>query len=291
MTDTTDGPKANPSPHSNGMRFTTLGKLGPRMPIGIEVNGEYHKDFEWRPWRMKEERQLAEYRENNPGQTIGAMLAHMIGVMAVKLGPHRWGESITEAEKQLTITQMYLADVLYLYVYLRKAAMGSAVPAMLQCPNCQLKNKRDLDLDGLDVRVLDDPDSLVQAVELSEGIKIFGELRKRVQIRPPRWQIMMNPELMRKNNDALRTIELFKECVCGAEGIAPNQPIVLDENDIDELTKLDISKLENAIENVPGPQMIVQFDCSRCQMEVTQMVDYRYESFFTTSLPQLPGGS
>jgi hypothetical protein len=176
---------------------------------------------------------------------------------------------------------LYLGDVLYLYAFIRKMALGKLVPTVLVCPNCSMKNKRDLDLDGLDVRVMNDPKHLIQPVELQDGVKIFGELRKQLRVRPPRWQVMSNPDVAASNNDAEKTVALIRECVCGAEGVKDGQPVVISDVDLDEMSKMDILLLERAIEATPGPQLIVELKCTACRVQTTMMLDYRYENFFT----------
>jgi hypothetical protein len=296
MTDTTDnarpGEETDSQTKGNGIDSTTLGERGSVLPIGIETaSNEFLRDFEFRRWRMKEEKLLGQYKEDNPGQTIGEFISHLLGVMLTKLGPHQWNDSVTTAEKQLVISQLYLGDVLYLYSCLRKSALGKDLDAVLQCPNCTLRNERVMDVDDLDVLVLADPEKLIKTVVLEDGLRIFGEVRKTIHVRPPRWQVMSNPEIVQKENEALRTVALFKDCVCGAEGIPEGQPVALLDEDIDEMSKSDIVTLEEAIEDTPGPRMAIEFDCTRCKVKTLQMIDYRYESFFTKSSPSLPGKS
>lgn len=266
-------------------RLTTLGELGPLMPMGVVSGAAFVKDFAYRKWRMAEEKLLGQYREDNPGENMGHFIAHMLGVMMTKVGPHAWGATSSDAEKQLAATQYWMGDVLYMYAYLRKASLGHVIKdAELECPHCRMKNLRALDLDDLDVRVVDDPAQLYQPVELEDGLVIFGELRKQLVIRPPRWQVMLNPELHEAANDAEKAVVLIKDCVCGAEGIPDGRPIAISDADLDELTKLDLERLTSAIEDTPGPQMIIELEkCTKCKRPSKQMIDYRYETFFTIS--------
>jgi hypothetical protein len=295
MTDTTDvkpDEESTTQAEESGIKIVTLGERGPLLPIGIDSgSGEMLHDFEFRRWRMKEEKVLGKFRQDNPGQSIGDFISHLLGVMLTKLGPYSWNETTTDAEKLLAISQLYLGDVLFLYASLRKSALGKDIRAVLQCPNCTLRNERVMNIDDLDVRVLADPNKLIKSVELEDGIRIFGEVRKVVQVRPPRWIVMSNQEIVQQGNEALKTIALFKDCICGAEGINPDQPIAILDDDIDEMTKTDIVTLEEAIEDTAGPQMAIEFECSRCKASTLQMIDYRYESFFTKSSPSLPGKS
>jgi hypothetical protein len=280
-TEPTDKAEDNGAPY----RTTTLGELGARMPIGIEVGGKLEKAFGHRKWRFKEEKLLGEIKEENKGMTIGEFVTHVFGLMMTDVGPHNFNGKMSDIEKRLTVTQCYLGDVLYMYAWLRKGCMGKDVDSVLRCSLCSHENQRRLDLDDLDVRVLEDPAKIIQRVELEDGLAIFGELRTAVDVRPPRWHVMENPDMIGTENDAKRTEVLFKECICGAEGIDPGTPIAIADDDLDEMTKVDIERVTAAIEDTPGPQMVIELQCTRCRQTSAQVIDYRYDAFFSMSSP------
>lgn len=289
MTDTTDtqGADSAQSHLSNGngkYQLTTLGKLGSQLPIGIDVNGNFSKEIESKPWRFKEEKALGAYREENKGVNLGGFVTHMMGMMMARIGPHIFTEATTEPERTMIVNQLYMADVLYMYAYLRKVCLGRDVDSSLSCPVCELKNDRVLDLDGLDVTTIDDPAALIQEVELFDGVKIFGEFRKHLQIRPPTWMVMQNQGMF-SENIALRTELLINECIIGAEGIDAGNPIVIVEPDMDEMTKRDIELLSATITDTPGPRMAIELRCSRCKRKTLQLIDWQYDSFFSSASP------
>lgn len=294
MTDMTDtqGPVQSNSNKDKYIK-TKLGELGSRLPIGVEVNKKLIKDIASRPWRFKEEKELGAYRDENKGLTLGAFISHMMSMMMTKIGPHNFSEPITKAtapERSLIVNQLYLGDVLYMYGYLRKVCLGKDVHSVIPCPFCELKNERILNLDELDVFVVDDPSRLIQEVELYDGVKIFGELRKKLKVRPPTWMIMQNQDMF-GDNLALRTGLLINECVVGAEGIEGNNPIVIIENDMDEMSKMDIELLSATIEDTPGPKMAVELDCARCRQQSLQIIDWRYDAFFSSVSQSRRGNS
>lgn len=282
MTDDTTDKTVEPEENERGWRMTTLGELGPNMPMGIEAGGEFVKGFDSRPWKMREERALGKWLEENKAESVGNFIAHLLGTLMTQVGPFSWGPNTSDAEKTLAISQMYTGDVLYLYAYTRQLALGNLLPATLQCPLCETQNKRELDLDGLDVRVMTDPAKLIQPCELQDGLVINGELRKLLKIRPPLWQTAMSASNA-EGSSFERSIALIKDCVCGAEGIEDGTPFVIMDSDIDELSKLDSLLIEEAIEGTAGPQFITELKCSRCKRVTKQEIDYRYQSFFTVS--------
>lgn len=305
MTDTTDtGASAPPADWPNPItsepkpahlsdgngRFglTTLGDLGPMLPMGVEVNGKFVKEIDTKPWRFKEEKEMGAYREANKGLTLGGFVTYLIGTMMTRIGPHVFTDATTGPERTMAVNQLYLGDVLYSYMYLRKTSLGKDVDSVLGCPICELKNQRVLDLDGLDVAIVDDPAKLIHEVELHDGVRIFGEIRKLLTLRPPTWMVMQNP-IMFTDNMALRTAALINECIIGAEGLDDGNVIVITEPDMDEMSKRDFEMLSTAIETSPGPRMVVELQCSRCKRETLQLIDWAYDSFFSTASPSRRG--
>ena len=293
MTDNTEQGAALVATHLNDgngrFKLTTLGKLGAQLPIGIEVSEKLLKDFHHGPWRFKEEKALGAWRDQNKGGTLGGFVTHMMASLMTGIGPHTFGDDMTMVNRELLVNQLWLSDVMYMYVYLRKAALGKHMESVLPCPHCKMKNKRVLDLDGLDVATIDDPSKCYQVVELEDGVVIFNELRTSVTVRPPTWLIMMNPAMF-TDNPALRTQLMIENCVCGAEGIESHNPIAILEPDLEEMSKRDVERLTGAIESTPGPRMVIELeDCSRCHQDSLQMVDWAYDSFFTNA-SQSPSG-
>jgi hypothetical protein len=264
----------------SGYRLVTLGELGPNLPIGLAgEGGRLAKDFEVKPFRFKEEREI-EKLKNKPGLSVGAFVSSMLGLLVARVGSTDI-EKLKDAERQLFFGQMWFCDVMYLYVYLRVEALGPVVGIDVPCRMCRAPFQFHGDLRGMDVRVVDDPQELRRKVALKTGLPLRSALRKNLTTRPVHWLASLNRDL---GDAAQAKMMLFQHSVEEVEGIPPHELALVPESAFDELTKFDAEILSRHIEDsTPGPQMVIEAQCPRCQSQIVSPLNWSYDSFFGSS--------
>ena len=263
--------------------ITTLEDLGPNLPIGFANGNEFLKEFEFKTWKFKEEKQIGKIRENAKGLTVGEFVRHLMSVMLIRIGPHLDFQSLSDPEKTVILSQMYMPDMLYSYIWLRVHSLGPELPMKLKCPTCKYEFDYEVDLKTLEVKVLLEPKKLKKEINLKDGFQIHKELRKKLTIRPPLWSIMDDPQIARSDNPGERDAAMIKGSVVGAEGLENGKPIAILDTDLDEMSKFDIVTTVAAIEDTPGPNMVLEADCPKCKTKFFQMIEWFYDSFFTIS--------
>ncbi len=272
--------KFDPKKKTTTFKLTTLGELGAQLPIGmVSPDKRLLKDFELKPFRFKEEREVEKLKDK-PGLSVGAFVSGLLGVLVARV--HGTDiQKMADVQRRLYFGQMWFADVLYLYMYLRTQALGDVINIKIPCRHCRVPFEIDGDLKGIDVRVVDNPDQLFQKVTLKTGIPFRGELRKTFTTRPVNWLSFEDRDL---NDKAMVKLAMFQNSIQSVEGIAEDQLAVLPESAFDEMTKLDTEVLTKHLEeSSPGPQMTVEASCPKCKTQWAWPIDWSYESFFGAS--------
>jgi len=236
---------------------------------------------------MKEERQIGQIREREEGLNMGKFGSELLALMITKVGGIDF-ENKPYEERRLFVNQMYLSDVLYVYVYLRYQALGRDFHLDITCPSCKRKFGFKADLETIDVMIyesIEEPSELVQMVELREGVEIGGELRKQLWLRPSTWSVMESMKISTSANDGELKAELFKDSVIryGDNADAPPQ-FILSDDILDELWKVDIEEIKAQLERLnAGATMIISGKCPGCEGEFFKGLDWNYDSFFAHS--------
>ncbi len=266
------------------MRTTTLAELGSNMPVGILAGDKLVKPFRLRPFRLKEEKELGALREGTKGMTFGQFTSGVLSKMLISAGPYAF-DGMKEQERRLAISQMVMADVLYMYLYLRYEALGADEPVVMRCvcPACRHDFKMPADLGSLEVRVV--PETAVdlrRRYQLRDSIEIQGKERKLLYLRPINWGVMEDKSFA-LDNQAVREAKTLSASIVGCEGPVTN-PLVISDNDLELMTKYDMEGIKSDIEeNTPGPIMVLNSECPACKVPFQQMINWTYESFFTRS--------
>lgn len=265
---------------------TTLGELGPNLPCGITSSGSRLRGFHLRPFRLKEEKELGAIRDGKQGRgmTYGEFVSEVLAKMVQTVGPHNF-DSIGHPERRLILAKMLAADVLYLYLYLRHEAIGADQPVSMEvtCPRCRGEFTFHADLKTLEVRCPEGEDlSMTRSYPLRDGIVIRGTKTFGLTLAPLVWGTLERREFATSNQGKREALTVANSIV-GADGISMN-PLVLTEQELDELTKYDLAGIIDDIEeNAPGPVMAVTPECSSCRSDFTAALDWQYQSFFSRS--------
>lgn len=263
----------------------TLAELGSNLPYGIVAGNKLVKPFRLRPFRLKEEKEVSRMKEDAKGLTIGRFVVGVLATMVATVGPHNL-EDMSPDKRALILSTMSVADMLYMYLYLRYEALGPDEPVAMKvtCPNCHTDYIWYGDLGSLEVScVEEDKIDLSREVKLRHGLEYKGINRMSVTIAPLLWQVFMTPGFdARGRREAL----VLMHSIVGIPGV-DMKPFRLTEDQLDNITKYDMSTLHNEIDlNSPGPHLRVMPKCSACNYQTAMMLDWSYDSFFSHSAQQ-----
>lgn len=274
---------------SRGAYRTTLGERGPKLPIGIlsKEGATVHTSFDVKPWKTKDERALGDLiaPDANMADHVSAVVANM----TTQLGPHDMVNMKPE-ERDLAVRMMYVADVFYVYAYLRRRAMGNKLRLNITCPRqgCGVEFPYTGMIDTIDVMAVDDIDDILWTYELEEPIEIRKVKVERFQMGYPKWSVMHEAKGTTNQAD-VKAITIRGSIV----GINDEQtPVSLTANEIDELSKIDFEQIQEGInDHYMGPKMGIEGECSpavcskykRGGYKFMYPINWRYQDFFAAS--------
>lgn len=267
---------------------TTMAAYGDKLPVGIlDANGALHKDIVCKPWRTRDEREL--------GKKVAAdttMIEHVplvVANMCSRIGPHNM-DTISDAEKGVIVSTMYMADVFYAYALLRSKTMGQKLSLTVNCPRmgCGASFPFAGDLSSVEVVAVDDIDSILWRYDLEDPIEIRKKCVTHFQMAYPKWSVM---EAARGNPNE---VEVKAYAIQGTViGLNDEQtPVALTLNELDELSKRDFEGVQEAINNhFLGPKMGIEGKCTpavcerfkRGGYEFKVAIDWNYRNFFGAS--------
>ena len=278
-----DGPAKIERP---GCHPTTLAELGATLPVGIPgADGSLSKGFELKPWRTKEERELAKQKRQDT--TIAQYVSVVVGAMCSRIGPHDM-EAMKPAERSVVIAQMFMGDVFYVYCYLRRRAMGDDLRLEFQCETCARKIPYVASLDTLKVVTVDSLDALKWHYDLQTPIKVRRNEVKRLNMSAMRWAVAEQTAAVNFGTDAVAKIAAIKGSVVGVDDTG--EQILVSDVELDELEKYDLEALADQINNhYVGPDMSIEDECRPefCPrgggIKFRVGIDWAYDSFFGIS--------
>ena len=261
----------------------TLLEFGAFLPLGIEQNGTLSREVAVRPWRLKEEKELSTIFDEK-GAKMDRYVMAVLSTMFTRIGPHDFA-ALVPAQKQVAISQMFMADVFFAYLFLRVQAMGNELTFDLTCPKCREQFPFTVDLNTVEIR------SVEKLADASWDYKVrtpFPVRSKKVlelRLSPPRWSALqeitelgMNPGVMKSG--------MISGSITGIkfEGGKDFETLPLAKHELDEMTKYDLEKLTTSIDEASlGPDMSIEVKCSKCRNEYKTSIEWTAESFFGIS--------
>ncbi len=267
----------------------TLKEQGPRLPLGIvdAQTGNFTRDIAIRRWRMAEERALGELRDRKRDSNVSQFVGAVLSVMCTRLGPHNF-ETMKEAERELAISQMYIGDVFYTYLWLRVQTLGPQLGLNLTCPACRHKHPMTVDLETTEISCAGTPESATWTYDLMEPFNTRQRPIETLTLGPARWNAL---ETM-GGNSGLNTGAAKASIIAGSivnvanwttkEGVP--ETIMLADTELDEMGKRDVERLTREIdERALGPDMSIEGACPRCRYQYRMAMDWGYDSFFGDS--------
>lgn len=284
MTDTTDKAGAvaseneNPQP-SAAVKQVSLPELGPTLPIGVD--GSADRSMSFKRWNLRVEKELGEKRKAVPNANLGEWASILLSEMATKIGPHDFTQ-MKEAERRLALSQMYMQDVLYAYLYLRYAAMGASLKIDMECPYHEYSFVWPGDLSTLMVRTIDKLEAACWNFELQEPTVIRNKPRKRFHCGPVRWHAIEEAQLGRRVNQGQMKAIMIHASILKVD----DEEIALAEHELDEMTKLDLERHIAEIDRYAvGPDLSLDVRCpdKKCDRRFRTSLDWSYDTFFAIS--------
>lgn len=275
-------------PKSVNLKKVTLQEQGPMLPLGvINSDGDYSKDIATKRWRMAEERELGDIRDKNRDVNVAQFVSMVLATMCTKLGNHDL-EKMKPEERRAVISQMYMGDVFYAYVWLRMKTLGNELHLNLSCPNCRNKFPFVADLNTIEVDVCDGLDDSLWVYDLKEPFDIRGKQVTSLLLGPARWTSLENMRGVGGMNTGAAKAGVILGSIHGIANWKDDkgkpQKVALAESELDEMVKVDIESITNRIdEHAIGPNMSVEGVCTRCRYNYKLAIDWGYDNFFGDS--------
>lgn len=268
----------------SGITRTTLKELGPTLPLGILTpDNSYAKSFEVKKWRMKEERELGEMRDQQRGDSVGQFVAQVLSAMCTSVGTHDF-EKLKQEERLVHVSQMYVGDVFYIYTWLRLKSLGEKLGLSIKCPSCTNNFKFEANLNTLEVDTCKTLDSAVWEYKMKEPFKIRGKTATEFLMGPPRWTTLENMKGIGGMNTGAAKAGMIVGCILGIGNKEKHEQILLGVNELDEMAKVDIEGITTEMDkNAIGPNMAIEGECPRCRSNYVMPIDWSYDNFFGAS--------
>jgi hypothetical protein len=270
---------AETAPKDDGRLIRTIAEQGPNLPLGFP-GADAARTIVVRPWRTKEEREIGRLKKPKMGmgEHVTLVLTHMLS----RVGPHVWDDEVKQPTRKVQLGTMYLADVMYLYVWLRIQAIGKTLKMDLTCPACGHSFRFAGDLETVEVRGTTRADALRRKYVLEDPIELRKKKVTSVAITGPLWhQVSGIPD---GSDEGLGKIIAVQSSIVGLND--DPEPVALGDFEVDELSKRDLESLANLInEDFFGPRMVIESVCAKesCGKKMIAPIDWRYDRFFTTS--------
>ena len=265
-------------------KFPTIIEFGKRLPIGYtDAQGDKHVDFELVSWGWEIEEELGKLIEEEPNMSIGQYMSEIVSRGLQRIGSIDFTK-LKRSERRMIIHQMYYADVLYCYVFIRLEGLGYQIRIKdLECPNCENKVKDYTgDLRTIEVKALDEIPRKV--VELEHGIEYAQGRRKRITIGALKWAFMESDDPGVLVNPAKFRKQTIQHGIVSIEGAPAGAPIVITDKHLRSMKPVEINRIISQMSDLNGgPIMEIEGKCPKCKKSFAEVVDWRYSSFFGPS--------
>lgn len=272
MTETETSPKTT---------TVQLKDLGPNLPLGILDSGSYVKDIAVRPWRMAEERELGRLRDANKDANVASFVSMVLSVMCTRLGCHDF-EGMKSEQRRVLISQMFMGDVFYAYVWLRVQTMGNHLDLNLACAACGRKFPFQADLNTVEVETAETEDAASWSYTLRVPFKIRDQTASVIRMGPARWNALEMMDRHGGMNPGMAKAGIIRGCFRGLAD--DDKPMLIGDSELDEMSKWDLEKLTTEIDDYSiGPNMAVEGNCPHCRSPFRSPMDWTYDSFFGVS--------
>jgi hypothetical protein len=263
-----------------------ISDVGKVLPIGYrDATGKVHRDFELVDWNWDVEEELGELAERNQDMPMGTYISEIVGRGLRTLGELDFTK-LKRSQRRLVVSQLFHADALYVYVWIRIAALGPRIRfEKFECGSCRRPHEGFAgDLLTLEVRKRDDEGVPIEVVELDAPFR-YGQVEvRRVRIGPLRWSFMETSDVSVLTNPAKFRLATLRYGVVGLEGIDNGAPVVLSREHAREMGPGSVNRLVAAIDEIGGGAVMQCVgECVGCGAKFRRTIDWTYDNFFGRS--------
>jgi len=268
------------SAEAEPVKTLLLTELGNTLPIGVGNQ----RSIAFRPWRLKEEKKLAELKKKNKNATLTKYVNFVLTTMCTELAGENFS-NMQDKDKERLISSLYIGDVLYAYVLLRREAIGSVVTTKLICEACSHEYNYAADLDTLEVTI---PEKTIEDTfwkyTLRHPMKVRNDTINGFTLGPVKWSVLETAAVGKKNEGEIKAKTIRGSIKNAILEDGSEKDIVLTDEDLDELSKLDFEYLvKNLDDHHIGPDMSVDCLCPSCGHEYKLSINWANENFFGAS--------
>lgn len=260
-----------------------LSQWGKKLPIGVlnSEKTELNKEFDLIPLNWKIERDVSNEFKSKQHVTVGDHVDTILAFTVQSIG----GKDISQkkiAHKKLIFQQMFLADVFYMYAYLRLLSLGKELKLTeIRCPYCNQKFQYTVDVSTMDVIVHEDPSKIYYSIKLRDGFDLASQHYNELILKPALWS-MMYSKLTQSLNISEKFAAMFLASIHSIPGALDG--LILTESQLEKFSRYDVALIEEAMENsVTGPQWEAQVVCPSCSRNSDININWMYGNFFSIS--------
>jgi hypothetical protein len=276
-------------------RLVRLAELGAQLPIGtVDQNTQtLLKSMEHRRWNLKVEKQVGALKDKGRSITGVQYASAVLQSLYTRLGGIEIDPDAADKKsvtlRRAAIGQLWMADVLYAYVWLRRQTLGPKIELQYSCPGCGRPQMVYADLDTLDVRVVDKIEECYWTYELKYPIHARGQEIKHLKMGPTRWHAIEKAAASGAADTGSVKAFVIWAAIMGVDELSG---ALLTEDELDEMDKVDIETLSSEFDarNV-GPDMLVEIDCPSCHQESKHSLNWAADDFFAVSSRSKAGRS
>jgi len=262
-------------------KYRTMSEMGPVLPIGVKTGATYNRSFEAVPITFAIERDIRRKWGGTKNITVSDYTATILAFTIKTVG----GVSLASKSydhKLLIFSQMYQADVLYMYAYVRYLSLGSQMTIKgVQCPKCRREFDFPCDISTMEIVELS-PDLVEREIVLEHGFRVGDKVKKKLKVGPPMWFAWGNREVMNNPTALDLFAAMFSSGVISIEDTPDG--ITISDSEMMQLSKVDIDICESEFGRlVGGPQWEVSGNCPACGGKFFFSLDWSYDNFFSRS--------
>jgi hypothetical protein len=262
-----------------------LGEIGKVLPIGYQdATGKLHREFELIDWDWDVEEELGELAERNQDMSMGAYISEIVGRGLASLGEIDFAK-LKRSQRRLVVSQLFHADVLYVYTWIRIAALGRHVKFdEFRCEACKFSLDGFAgDLLSLEVKFNDGEEVPRESVELERWFKYGQRDVTRVEVGPLKWSFMETADASVLMNPAKFRLATLRSGVVGV-GETNGAPVVITREHARQMGPASVNRIVAAIDRVGGGAVFeVGGECPQCKEKFRRAIDWTYDSFFGRS--------